>query len=309
MERVTRDGRRSADGEPVEVELLVHPARPGDPPGADAQRRLRRTRGLARARHGALPRQHGLHARQRTGRVRRRDEPLGRAAGEPGVRRRRTAPSAGARPASYPIRPNWDGTLPVPGDGRYEWDGFHDVDELPGVRDPEQGWFATANQMNLPDGLPADRHVTYDWYAPYPARTHRRGARLAHRLDGRGLRPAPDRLRQPARAADPVAADGADQRGRARRDGPRPAARLGRDAARRTRPRRRCSRSGTAATCAPPCSPRHSAGLLATGKARRERSPASCRPRTWPADARVDLGLLFARDVSATVARHDSRTR
>ena len=23
-----------------------------------------------------------------------------------------------------PIRPNWDGLLPVPGDGRYEWAGF-----------------------------------------------------------------------------------------------------------------------------------------------------------------------------------------
>ncbi|MEJ0063982.1 MAG: penicillin acylase family protein [Caulobacteraceae bacterium] len=25
-----------------------------------------------------------------------------------------------------PIRPNWDGLLPVPGDGRYEWKGFPD---------------------------------------------------------------------------------------------------------------------------------------------------------------------------------------
>ncbi|HEV7627077.1 MAG TPA: penicillin acylase family protein, partial [Streptomyces sp.] len=25
-----------------------------------------------------------------------------------------------------PLRPNWDGTLPVPGDGRYEWAGFQD---------------------------------------------------------------------------------------------------------------------------------------------------------------------------------------
>jgi penicillin amidase len=23
-----------------------------------------------------------------------------------------------------PKRPNWDGALPVPGDGRYEWTGF-----------------------------------------------------------------------------------------------------------------------------------------------------------------------------------------
>lgn len=70
-----------------------------------------------------------------------------------------------------PIRPNWDGTLPVPGDGRYEWAGFYDMDQLPGSFNPAQGWIATANEMNLPDDFPADRHITYDWYAPY--RRHR----------------------------------------------------------------------------------------------------------------------------------------
>lgn len=84
-----------------------------------------------------------------------------------------------------PVRPNWDGTLPVPGDGRYEWAGFYDVDQLPGQLNPERGFLATANEMNLPAGFPADRHVTYDWYA-----AHRR-----HRLDevlgdSTGLTPA-----------------------------------------------------------------------------------------------------------------------
>jgi penicillin amidase len=65
----------------------------------------------------------------------------------------------------------------VPGDGRYEWDGFHDMDELPSMRDPEQGWFATANQLNLPDGHPVT--VTYDWYAPY------RHQRIVERLGER----------------------------------------------------------------------------------------------------------------------------
>ncbi|GAA3123032.1 penicillin acylase family protein [Streptomyces rectiviolaceus] len=74
----------------------------------------------------------------------------------------------GWRPAGrVPVRPGWDGTLPVPGDGRYEWDGFLDVEELPSVRDPAQGWFATANQLNLPPTYPnAEKTVTYDWYAP-----------------------------------------------------------------------------------------------------------------------------------------------
>jgi penicillin amidase len=74
----------------------------------------------------------------------------------------------GWRPAGrVPVRRGWDGTLPVPGDGRYEWDGFLDVEELPSVRDPAQGWFATANQLNLPPAYPnAEKTVTYDWYAP-----------------------------------------------------------------------------------------------------------------------------------------------
>ncbi|MHA6668518.1 penicillin acylase family protein [Homoserinimonas sp. A447] len=70
-----------------------------------------------------------------------------------------------------PIRPNWDGTLPVPGDGRYEWAGFYDVDQLPGDFNPATGWLSTANEMNLPEDYPRERHISYDWYAPY--RKHR----------------------------------------------------------------------------------------------------------------------------------------
>jgi penicillin amidase len=39
------------------------------------------------------------------------------------------------------------------------------MDELPSVRNPESGWFATANQRNMPDDHPIA--VTYDWYAPF----------------------------------------------------------------------------------------------------------------------------------------------
>jgi penicillin G amidase len=66
-----------------------------------------------------------------------------------------------------PIRPNWDGTLPVPGDGRYEWAGFYDMDELPAEVNPSRGWTATANEMNLPPGFPDDRVITRDWAAPF----------------------------------------------------------------------------------------------------------------------------------------------
>jgi penicillin amidase len=53
-----------------------------------------------------------------------------------------------------PIRRNWDGLLPVPGDGRYEWDGLVPALELPHLSDPPRGWLATANQDNLPRGYP-----------------------------------------------------------------------------------------------------------------------------------------------------------
>jgi len=73
----------------------------------------------------------------------------------------------GWKPAGLtPIRPNWNGTLPVPGDGRYEWAGFRDMDELPVASNPERGWLATANEMNLPEDFPAyEKVISFDWYA------------------------------------------------------------------------------------------------------------------------------------------------
>jgi len=63
-----------------------------------------------------------------------------------------------------PRRPNWDGLLPVPGDGRYEWRGFLTGDELPVSLNPAKGWFATANDMDLPPGYPdEERKVSFEW--------------------------------------------------------------------------------------------------------------------------------------------------
>ncbi|WMT74210.1 penicillin acylase family protein [Bradyrhizobium sp. Ash2021] len=63
-----------------------------------------------------------------------------------------------------PRRVNYDGLMPVPGDGRYEWQGFLSLDELPKLYRPQQGWFATANQMNLPADYPvAERKVGFEW--------------------------------------------------------------------------------------------------------------------------------------------------
>jgi penicillin G amidase len=63
-----------------------------------------------------------------------------------------------------PVRKNWDGLLPVPGDGRYEWAGFHGGDVLPSSFNPAQGFFATANEMNLPPGYPNEQNkIAFEW--------------------------------------------------------------------------------------------------------------------------------------------------
>jgi penicillin amidase len=71
-----------------------------------------------------------------------------------------------------PVRPNWDGLMPVPGDGRYEWKGFLDGAKLPYVFNPKQGWFASANEMNLPAGFAYKEHkLGFEW--PDNARARR----------------------------------------------------------------------------------------------------------------------------------------
>ncbi|MFE6739313.1 penicillin acylase family protein [Streptomyces tubercidicus] len=58
----------------------------------------------------------------------------------------------------------YDGLLPVPGDGRFEWDGFYDNAQLPTVRNPRAGFFVSANEYNFPAGYPTP---TYDWQPAY----------------------------------------------------------------------------------------------------------------------------------------------
>jgi penicillin amidase len=64
-----------------------------------------------------------------------------------------------------PIRPNWDGLLPVPGSGAYEWAGFLDMEQLPVEYNPPRGWVATANHMNLPPNYPLQ--LGWEWRAPF----------------------------------------------------------------------------------------------------------------------------------------------
>ena len=75
-----------------------------------------------------------------------------------------------------PVPPNWNGLLPVPGDGRYEWDGFLPARDLPNLADPAKGWFASANQDNLPRGYPFLVGLPVD--RPFPVRPDRGSPRL-----------------------------------------------------------------------------------------------------------------------------------
>jgi penicillin amidase len=63
-----------------------------------------------------------------------------------------------------PIRPNWDGLLPVPGDGRFEWAGRWQAGQLPRVYNPASGYITTSNEMNLPADYPyQERKLGFEW--------------------------------------------------------------------------------------------------------------------------------------------------
>ena len=80
-----------------------------------------------------------------------------------------------------PIRPNWDGLLPVPGDGRYEWAGRLTGDQFPTRYNPSSGYITTSNEMNLPPDYPyKDRKLGFEWSYPF---RHQRIDEVLSRLD------------------------------------------------------------------------------------------------------------------------------
>lgn len=63
-----------------------------------------------------------------------------------------------------PARPASDGLLPVPAGAGGAWAGVHSATDLPSVRNPAKGWFATANEMNLPRDYPNEsRRIAFEW--------------------------------------------------------------------------------------------------------------------------------------------------
>ena len=66
-----------------------------------------------------------------------------------------------------PIRRNWSGLVPVPGDGRYEWDGYLPIRARPSVLNPPEGFFATANNHLTPANYPHMDAIGFEWADPW----------------------------------------------------------------------------------------------------------------------------------------------
>ena len=107
-----------------------------------------------------------------------------------------------------PLRRNWSGLLPVPGDGRFEWDGFLPITALPHEVNPPRGFVVTANHYLFPNDYPWKEALHFTWADPW------RASRIAEVLgSGRLFSVAETALLQnddlslPARALVPLTRD------------------------------------------------------------------------------------------------------
>jgi penicillin amidase len=67
-----------------------------------------------------------------------------------------------------PIRRNWSGLVPVPGDGSYEWEGYLPIKKKPHIYNPKAGFFGTANSNLTPKDYPyRDEAIGWSWADPY----------------------------------------------------------------------------------------------------------------------------------------------
>lgn len=66
-----------------------------------------------------------------------------------------------------PIRKRFSGMVPVPGDGRYEWSGYRKIKKRPHIKNPKEGYFASANANITPDSYKYWNSVGYLWSNPY----------------------------------------------------------------------------------------------------------------------------------------------
>ena len=66
-----------------------------------------------------------------------------------------------------PIRRNFSGLAPVPGDGRYEWDGYLPIKAKPHEYNPARGYIETSNSNYTAPDFPYLDAIAYTWTDPY----------------------------------------------------------------------------------------------------------------------------------------------
>ena len=88
-----------------------------------------------------------------------------------------------------PLRPNWSGLIPVPGDGRYEWNGYLPIKALPHLFDPAKGFIATTNNYLFPPDYAYPEAMHFTWADPF------RASRITELLGAGRLESVPDMIR------------------------------------------------------------------------------------------------------------------
>ena len=76
-----------------------------------------------------------------------------------------------------PIRRNFSGLVPVPGDGRFEWDGYLPIQAKPHLYNPEKGYIATANENLTAPDYEFPEVIGFEWSDPF------RGDRVSEVLE------------------------------------------------------------------------------------------------------------------------------
>jgi penicillin amidase len=66
-----------------------------------------------------------------------------------------------------PIRRNFSGMVPVPGDGRYEWDGYLPIKAKPHEYNPARGFIETSNSNYTPPDFPYLDAIGFTWTDPF----------------------------------------------------------------------------------------------------------------------------------------------
>ena len=66
-----------------------------------------------------------------------------------------------------PLRRNFSGLVPVPGDGRYECDGYLEIKQKPNSFNPDVGYIETSNSNYTPPDYEHLDAIAYTWTDPY----------------------------------------------------------------------------------------------------------------------------------------------